>query len=115
MTVTFDNEPVPEKADVEAGTDGPVVEAEAEPEAPVSRDETHSSIDPQTGALTPEAVAARVDIRAQVLEAHPDHPDVWHEIIATWHKMCGDAPDEDDPGLLEPPPPPPPPSEPEPA
>ena len=69
MTVTFDNEPV-------------------------SRDETHSSIDPQTGALTPEAVAARVDIRAQVLEAHPDHPDVWHEIIATWHKMCGDAPDE---------------------
>ena len=81
MTVTFDNEPVPEKAD-------------AEPDAPVSRDETHSSIDPQTGALTPEAVAARVDIRAQVLEAHPDHPDVWHEIIATWHKMCGDAPDE---------------------
>jgi hypothetical protein len=62
--------------------------------APVSRDETHSSIDPQTGALTAEAIAARADIRGQVMEAHPGHADIWHEILATWHKMCGEG-DED--------------------
>ena len=52
-------DPDPEAVDPAAsGEDAP--EVEADPEAP--RDETHDSIDPQTGALHPAALAKRASI-----------------------------------------------------